>query len=114
MIGDLSAGEIIGEEIEWEFLVPRAFDGDHFRVGFVAIEEQLDFAGTVPGEVKGRGSVAEVFAVDFHEGALRVGVNGDAAVHAACLEAAEQGGEDEQSRGHERSSVGNLQQAAVE
>ena len=113
VIGDLSTGEIIGKEIEGEFLVPGAFDGDHFRVGFVTIEEELDFASAVPGEIEGSGSVAEVLAVDLDEGSLGVGVNRDAAVHAASLEAAEQGSEDEQSRGHESRSEGNLQQAAV-
>jgi hypothetical protein len=89
MIRDLTTREIVGKKVEWELLVPRGFHGNHFRVGFVAIEQQLDFASAIPREVKRGRSVSEILAIDFHERALGVGVDRYATMHAAGEQAAE-------------------------
>ena len=103
MVCDVPSGEIVGEEVERKFLIPRAVHIDHFSMGLISVHDELDFAGTVPGEVEGRRRVTEILAIDFHKGALRIGIDRDASVHTARQQQAEnhqEHGETQRHRGH--------------
>lgn len=108
MIDDLSAGKVIREEVQGELLVPGTVDGDHFCVGFVAVQQQLDLARAIPREVERGRSVAEIFAVNLHQCALRVGMNRHAAVNTARVQAAKQQNRQQQTQGHPEASRGEL------
>lgn len=108
MVDNLSAGKVIRQEVDGEFLVPGTVDGDHFRVGFVAVQQQLNLARAIPREVKRSRGVAEILAVDLYKCALGVGMNGHAAVNTACVQAAKQQNRQQQSQGHPEASRGEL------
>lgn len=108
MIDDLSAGEVIRQEIKGEFLVPGTVDADHFRVGFVAVQQQLNLTRAIPREVKRGWCVAQILAVNLHQCALGVGVNGHATMNTACVQTAKEQHRQQQSQGHPEASRGEL------
>ena len=83
VIGDLSSEKVITHKVKRNFLIPRSVDANQFGMCFVAVKQQLNFPGTVPGVIKGGGCVADITPVDFDERALRIRIHGHAPMHTA-------------------------------